>query len=99
MIHAYQEIYLNKAQSVLGEAFDYAVNICHIPGDGFIKQFTASSVSKRMENGELIIVDATHYKSVLINKYKNLITKYRYRAYVVDFSDISEEELIERKLS
>ena len=52
MIHAYQEIHLNKAQSVLGEAFDYAVNICHIPGDGFIKQFTASSVSKRMENGE-----------------------------------------------
>ena len=26
MTHAYQEIYLNKAQSVLGDAFDYAIN-------------------------------------------------------------------------
>lgn len=52
MIHAYQEIYLSKAQSVLGDAFDYAVNTCHISGNDFVKQFTASSVSKRMENGE-----------------------------------------------
>ena len=49
---AYQEIYLSKAQSVLGDAFDYAVNTCEIPGEDFIKFFTASSVSKRMENGE-----------------------------------------------
>jgi len=52
MIHAYQEIYLSKAQSVLGDAFDYAVNICGIPGNDFVKLFVASSVSKRMENGE-----------------------------------------------
>lgn len=52
MIHAYHEIYLSKAQSVLGEAFDYAVNVCHISGTDFTKLFVASSVSKRMENGE-----------------------------------------------
>jgi len=52
MIHAYQEIYLSKAQSVLGDTFDYAINVCDIPGDDFIKLFIASSVSKRMENGE-----------------------------------------------
>ena len=52
MIHAYQEIYLSKAQSVLGDAFDYAVNTCDIPGSDFVKLFIASSVSKRMENGE-----------------------------------------------
>ena len=52
MIHAYQEIYLSKAQSVLGDAFDYAVNTCDIPGHDFVKLFLASSVSKRMENGE-----------------------------------------------
>ncbi|MDO5331458.1 MAG: helix-turn-helix transcriptional regulator [Bacillota bacterium] len=52
MIHAYQEIYLSKAQAVLGEAFDYAINICKISGDNFIKQFIVSSVSKKMENGE-----------------------------------------------
>lgn len=52
MIHAYQEIYLNKAQSILGDAFDYAVNTCDIPGDRFVKLFLASSVCRRMENGE-----------------------------------------------
>ena len=52
MTRAYQEIYLSKAQSVLGDAFDYAVNICGISGADFVKLFTASSVSKRMENGE-----------------------------------------------
>lgn len=52
MIHAYQEIYLSKAQSVLGDAFDYAVNACGIPGKDFVKLFIVSSVSNRMENGE-----------------------------------------------
>ena len=52
MIRAYQEIYLSKAQSTLGDAFDYAINDCKIPGVDFIKVFTVSSVSKRLENGE-----------------------------------------------
>ena len=52
MTHAYQEIYLSKAQSVIGDAFDYAVNTCAIRGTDFVKLFIASSVSKRMENGE-----------------------------------------------
>ena len=52
MTHAYQEIYLSKAQAVLGDAFDYAVNACDITGSDFVKLFIASSVSKRMENGE-----------------------------------------------
>lgn len=52
MTHAYQEIYLSKAQAALGDAFDYAVNTCGIPGQDFIKLFNASTVSKRMENGE-----------------------------------------------
>ena len=52
MIHAYQEIYLSNAQAVLGDAFDYAINTCHIPGADFVKLFVASSISQRMENGE-----------------------------------------------
>ena len=51
-MRAYQEIYLRKTQSALGDAFDYAINACHIPGADFIKLFAACSVSKRMENGE-----------------------------------------------
>ena len=52
MMHAYQEIYLSNAQAALGNAFDYAVNIRHIPGSDFAKLFAVSSISKRMENGE-----------------------------------------------
>ena len=52
MIHAYQEMYLSKAQSILGDAFDYAINTCGIDGNDFIKLFTASTVCGRMENGE-----------------------------------------------
>ena len=56
MIHAYQEIYLSKAQAALGDAFDYAVNACRIPGAEFVKLFTASSISKRLENGEASVL-------------------------------------------
>ncbi len=49
---AYQETYLSKAQAALGDAFDYTINTWRISGADFIKLFTASSVSRRMENGE-----------------------------------------------
>ena len=52
MMHAYQEMYLSNAQSLLGDAFDYAINSCEIPGSDFFKLFVVSSASKRMENGE-----------------------------------------------
>lgn len=55
-IRAYQEIYLNKAQSVLGDAFDYAINICGIPGKDFVKLFLVSTISSRMEKGEPAIL-------------------------------------------
>ena len=55
-IHAYQETYLNNVQTALGDAFDYAINTCKLSGEQFIKLFTASSVSKRIENGEPAIV-------------------------------------------
>ena len=52
MTHAYQEIYLSNAQAALGEAFDYAIHDCRIPGEQFVKLFAASTTSRRMENGE-----------------------------------------------
>ena len=50
--HAYQEIYLSNTQALLGDAFDYAINACGVDGDSFIKLFSVSSVSNRIENGE-----------------------------------------------
>lgn len=55
MTHAYQEMYLSNAQALLGDAFDYAVNACGISGNDFVKLFSVSSVSKRIENGEPLI--------------------------------------------
>ena len=52
MTHAYQEIYLNKAQSVMGDIFDYAINSCNIPGEDFVKMFIVSSYSKKLAYGE-----------------------------------------------
>ena len=56
MIRAYREIYLSSAQSALGFAFDYAVNDCRIPGEDFVQLFAASSISRRVENGEPAVV-------------------------------------------
>ena len=55
-IRAYQEIYLSNAQAVLGDAFDYAVNVCRISGKDFVKLFLVSSFSSRMERGEPAII-------------------------------------------
>lgn len=52
MIHAYREAYLSKAQSLLGDAFDYAVNVFGLDGDVFVKIFVASPFCKRVENGD-----------------------------------------------
>ena len=41
MIHAYHEVYLSRAQDKLGDAFDFAVNTCEIPGkDNWIPEIS-----------------------------------------------------------
>ena len=52
MIHAYQEYYLSSAQKAIGDAFDYAINVCEIEGSDFVKMFLTSPISKKIENGE-----------------------------------------------
>lgn len=53
-------------------------------------------LKKRMEHGEFIVFDATNSKSQDFTKYKKLIEQYRYRAYCVDFSDVSLETCLEQ---
>ena len=36
----------------MGNAFDYAISDCGIPGNDFVRMLSASSVSKKLENGE-----------------------------------------------
>lgn len=64
--------------------------------DGKVWQFLFEMLEDRMRRGEFVIVDATHYKSELLNRYKTLISKYRYRAFVVDFTNIPLETLLQR---
>ena len=82
----------------------YQSPVTTIEGDRAISQNNDKQVwellmellERRMENGELVVIDATHYKSSLLNRYKDLVNKYRYRVYVVDFSNVTEEELKRR---
>lgn len=45
----------------------------------------------RMEKGEFTVIDATCSKTADINRYKELADQYRYRMFIVDFTDISLE--------
>lgn len=45
----------------------------------------------RMERGEFTVIDATCSKTSDINQYKDLADKYRYRMFIVDFTDIPLE--------
>ncbi len=51
MIHAYDELYIDSAQSILGHAFDFAVVTLGIDIDRFGKLFAVSDVSKQFAAG------------------------------------------------
>ena len=64
--------------------------------DGEVWNLLQTLLEERMRRGEFVVVDATHYRNSMLIRYKKLINKYRYRAYVVDFTDVSLEELLKR---
>ena len=51
MIHAYNEQYLNDAMSNLGEAFDFARNVCQIGLDDFLGMMVSSGIATLFESG------------------------------------------------
>ena len=50
----------------------------------------------RMARGEFIVVDATHYRAAMLQAYKKLISRYRYRPYVIDFTEVPEDLALAR---
>lgn len=48
-------------------------------------------LERRMQNGDFTIIDATHSKSSDFSKYNKLCEKYKYRKYVVSFTDVPIE--------
>lgn len=66
--------------------------------DSYVWLLLFELLKKRMEQGEFVIVDATHSKSSDFSKYNKLCERYRYRKYYVDFSDVPLEECKRRNL-
>lgn len=57
-------------------------------------------LEERMKKGEFTIVDAVHaYNDEYFTIYKKLAEKYRYRLYILDFTDIPKEEVYKRNQS
>ncbi len=56
-------------------------------------------LEERMKKGEFTIIDAVHAScSETLTRYKKLAEKYRYRLYILDFTDIPKEEVYKRNL-
>lgn len=52
----------------------------------------------RMQNGDFTVIDATNSKTSEMSRYKQLCDSYKYRIYIVDFTDIPPEVAKERNL-
>ena len=50
----------------------------------------------RMKRGEFTIIDATNSKTTEMNRYKDLANKYRYRMFIIDFTDVPIEVVKQR---
>lgn len=57
-------------------------------------KFIHDTIESKMKNGDLIIVDATFIKVKDIQPIKKLASQYRYRFYIVDFTDITKNKLL-----
>ena len=64
--------------------------------DGQVWRLLLERLEDRMNRGEFVIVDATHYRAALLQQYKKLISKYRYRAMVIDFTTVPEETALKQ---
>lgn len=56
MIHAYDEVYLDKARSALGRMLDFAVHDMHYTLSDFFRMFLSSSLSIRFAKGDYALL-------------------------------------------
>ena len=64
--------------------------------ESYIWSLLYELLEKRMKNGDFTIIDATHSRSTDFSRYNSLCESYRYRKYVVSFTDVPKEVCIER---
>ncbi|SFS80812.1 RNA ligase [Marininema halotolerans] len=53
-------------------------------------------LEERMKRGELTVVDATHLSARNFAQYKKYCKEYRYRAVVIDFTQVALDEVLKR---
>ena len=58
----------------------------------------AADAGERMKRGCFTVVDATNIRGRDMTAYKKLANEYKYRIYVVDFTDITLEEAKKRNM-
>lgn len=56
MIHAYDEIYLERARSVMAHMFDYAVHGLGYDMSAFFELFLVSSICEKFERGDAFVI-------------------------------------------
>ena len=56
MMRAYSELYLNDAKENLADAFDYAVNVCGLDGEWFVRLFVQSGFAEKFERGNPSVI-------------------------------------------
>jgi predicted kinase/UDP-2,3-diacylglucosamine pyrophosphatase LpxH len=64
--------------------------------EGKIWKLLFEVLERRMQNGDFTVIDATHITSSSISEYRELANKYRYRVFVVDFTNVPLEIALER---
>lgn len=67
MTEAYEEIYVDRVQRRLGEAFDYAINTYGLEGSVFASYFIASSYSKLIEEGNIFYISGKSGIEIALN--------------------------------
>lgn len=78
----------------------HASPVLNVQGKLCISQFFDNSVwpelqqllQERMQRGCFTIIDATNIRSSDLSRYKKMAEEYKYRVYVLDFTDVSREE-------
>ena len=90
MIHAYQETYLNKAQTTLGEAFDYAFNDCGISIKDLNIIIVNSEIISRFEQGDPAIVAGKSGPEIIIDIFYQAKNEYIEKTPEIKYSRSAE---------
>ena len=67
--------------------------------DNVVWDILFNILETRMKKGEFTVIDATNSKTIEMNRYKDLASKYRYRIFIVDMTDLPIDECKRRNAS